>query len=118
MGYLALDPNVLKKAGRDLLPNNYLSWTDYEKHKRDFYRKFSTLTTDLKEKSLYVDFFDRNKHKKKSGFSLPSQTFKEEHAEQFLQTLRERVNELQPRIRNLGCLNLPPYPPNLKDMAW
>lgn len=117
-GYLALDPNVLEMGGRDLLPKKYLNWKDYEERKRDFYREFSSLTTNIKEKSLYVDFFDRNKHNKKSGFSLPSQTCKNEHAEQLLQDLRKKVDKLRPRIRNLGWLNLPPYPPDLEYEGW
>ncbi|MFW6173015.1 MAG: AbiV family abortive infection protein [Elusimicrobiota bacterium] len=118
LGYIALDPNLLEKGGRDLLPKKYLNWEDYEEHKRNFYREFSSLTTDIKENSLYVDFFDRNKRNKRSGFSLPSQTFKNKHAEQFLRELRKNVDDLRPHIRNLGWLNLPPYPPDLKGEAW
>lgn len=118
LGYVPLDPSVLEKAGRDLLPKKYLNWKDYEKHKRDFYREFTSLTTHIKEKSLYVDFFDRNQHNKKSGFSLPSQIFKEEHAKKFLQDLRERVEELRPRMKRIGWLHLPPYPPDVEYEGW
>lgn len=114
LGYLALDPNVLEKGGRDLLPNKYLSWKDYEDYKRDFYSEYAGITTSLKEGSLYVDFFDKHQQYKKSGFRLPSQIFKEKYAEKFLQNFRENIAKLQPRIKNLGPLYLPPYPPDVK----
>lgn len=118
LGYIALDPNELKKAGRNLLPNTHLSWKDYEEQKRDFYREYSGISTSLKESSLYIDFFERHQHNKKSGFNLPTQIFKEEHAKKFLQNLREQIEELRPRIKNVGCLHLPPYPPDVKYEGW
>jgi len=118
LGYIALDPNDLGKVGRNLFPNKYLSWKDYEEQKRDFYRKYAGITTSLKKDSLYIDFLDRHQHDKRSVFSLPSQIFKEEHAKKFLQNLREQIEKLRPRIKNVGCLHLPPYPPDVEYEAW
>lgn len=113
-GYMALDPDELEKAGRTLLPNKYLNWKDYEKQKKDFYKEYSGISTRLKESSIYTDFVDRGQHNKKSGFKLPSQIFEEKHAKTFLQNLREQIEELRPRIKNVGYLHLPPYPPGVE----
>lgn len=113
LGYSGFDPNALEEFAKNLLPKKYLSWEDYEKQKRDFFLELASITTNIKEGSLYVDFFI-NRQNNESEFHLPSQTFKEEHADKFVRELGDMINKQSPRIRELGYLKLPFYPPDLE----
>lgn len=111
-GYVAWNPDVLDQVAMDELPEGHTTWREYEERKREFYGEYAGMTTTIKEGSLYVDFVDRERDGKASGFSLPSHMFVEEHARRFGKQLREGIEALRPRVNKLGWLNAPPYPPD------
>jgi AbiV family abortive infection protein len=117
LGYLSYNPNTLEEFAKYLLPTKYLNWADYEKQKRDFFIELANITTNIKESSLYTDIFI-NRQNNESGFHLPSQTFKKEHADRFVRELEDMIKKQSPRIRELGFLKLPFYPPDLEHEGY
>lgn len=111
-GFLALNPDILEREARDLLPDGYPNWRAYEYEKVNVFAQTSQTLVRVKEQSLYVDFLDRDADCKPSGFTLPSVTIKESHSESFCRRLSERLVRTRFEIDKLGWLHLPPYPPD------
>ncbi len=108
-GFFPFNPTQMKEICPHLLPPQYKDWFEYEREKRDFYANYSRLTTEIKMGSLYADIRLSDTRKPNLKFSLPSRSFKKEHARNFIKELEAKIKELKPEIEKLGPLYLPPY---------
>ena len=107
-GYLFFNPEILQKIVPNEVPQSYKDWFEYCEHRTEFYYEYSKISSDIKLSSLYVDI-KSNKKRKTVKFTLPSLYFKKEHARKFISELEEKIDELQPKIRDLGRFKIPPY---------
>lgn len=109
-GYLELNVDVLEEMAPDLVPEGCSSWREFEEDKREFYGSRAIASLIVKAASLYVDFRERGE--KGFSFRLPSAYWKENHATLYITKLAQRIEDMQVRVKQIGWLNAPPYPPD------